>query len=311
MSIENLTENDDDELIPVETPVEDTPVDAAAEDESDDDDGAEDERLAASDDDHDEEVTSANRNKRKKRRDLQRRARERAEAEIEYLRLQNLAMERRLAAVEGRAAAGDVSSLEQQLAQALQEVQQAEHIFARATEAGNGEDAVAAMRIRDDARAKAMSLQQQRQMMSQQTARPQVGPQVATLAQQWTAANPWYDPQGRDRDSATAKAIDAQLAREGFNPATREYWEELTARVADALGEDDAQPASRQADSKPRRKAPPTGNTREHVPPSTRKEIFVTPERKQAMIEAGVWDDPTLRQRYLKAYRAYDQTAAR
>jgi len=29
------------------------------------------------------------------------------------------------------------------------------------------------------------------------------------------------------------------------------------------------------------------------------------------MIEAGVWDDPTLRQRYLKAYQAYDKDSAR
>jgi hypothetical protein len=37
----------------------------------------------------------------------------------------------------------------------------------------------------------------------------------------------------------------------------------------------------------------------------------VTPERKQAMIEAGVWDDPVLRQRYLKAYQDYDNGTAR
>jgi hypothetical protein len=41
-------------------------------------------------------------------------------------------------------------------------------------------------------------------------------------------------------------------------------------------------------------------------PPSTRKEVYVSPERVQAMKDAGVWDDSALRNRYLKAYQDYD-----
>jgi hypothetical protein len=142
-----------------------------------------------------------------------------------------------------------------------------------------------------------------------------VDPLVVNYAKEWMEANPWYDPSGRDRDSATTKAIDAALASEGYDPKSRIYWEELTERVAAAIG-DDAPPARRETVERetaqsPRRKAPPTGNTREHAPVSTRREIYVTPERKQAMIEAGVWDDPSMRQRYLKAYQAYDTGSAR
>ena len=122
-------------------------------------------------------------------------------------------------------------------------------------------------------------------------------------------ANPWYDPQARDRDSALTKGIDNELVREGFNPGTRVYWEELTARVSDALGEGDGAPSS--SAPRPRRKAPPTGNTREHAPSSTKKEIYVTPGRKQAMIDAGVWDDPVKRQSLLRAYQAFDNGSAR
>ena len=194
----------------------------------------------------------------------------------------------------------------------MADVRQAEAIIAKATEAGNGEDVVAAMRIRDQAIAEAQQLenakQQFEQARKQQAAPPAANPQVVNYAKEWMQANPWYDPSGRDRDSALTKAIDNELASEGYNPASREYWEELTARVAEAIGGDDA-PA--QTASKPRRKGPPTGNTREHAPVSTKKEIYVTPERKQAMIEAGVWDDPVMRQRYLKAYQAYDNGSAR
>jgi hypothetical protein len=65
------------------------------------------------------------------------------------------------------------------------------------------------------------------------------------------------------------------------------------------------------SDRTPRRKAPPTGNTREHAPTSTRNEVVVTPDRKQAMIEAGAWDDPVARKRLLKAYQEYDRNPAR
>ena len=38
-------------------------------------------------------------------------------------------------------------------------------------------------------------------------------------------------------------------------------------------------------------------------------EVYISPERKEAMIEAGVWDDPETRQRYLKQYADYDRNA--
>jgi hypothetical protein len=308
-----LTENDDtpetDELIPVETPPEQQPQDA----EIDEDDGdEEDERLAQSEDDSDEDITSSssNRERRRKRREIQKRAKEAAQAELAMLRRTVAELSQRVAATENHAASSNAQSLEQRLAQAQAEVQQAERIIAAATEAGNGNDVVAAMRIRDDAIEQARQLaaaKHQYEQARQQAGVPQVNPLVVNYAKQWMEANPWYDPQGRDRDSALTKAIDNELAREGYDPSSREYWEELTARVADAISDE----APSAAPSKPRRKAPPTGNTREHAPVSTKREIYVTPERKAAMIEAGVWDDPVQRQRYLKAYQAYDTGSAR
>lgn len=306
-----LNEDDDDgELIPVETAPE-TDADAGsadADDDQDDEDGDEgDSRLAESDDDHDEEV-SANRKRRQKRREVQKRAKENAQRELEMLRQINADLVRRVSAIETHTANSNAQTLEQRLAQAVHEVQQAEHVIAKATEQGNGEDVVAAMRIRDQAIDNARQLQAAKQQFEharQEAAQPRVDPAVVNYAKQWMDANPWYDPSGGDRDSALTKGIDNELAREGYNPTTREYWEELTARVADAIGGNDPAP------QRTRRKAPPTGNTREHAPVSTKKEIYVTPERKQAMIEAGVWDDPALRQRYLKAYQSYDNSSAR
>lgn len=299
-----IIETDEEELIPVEEPIE---ADTEADDSDDDGEDDGDERLAESEDDSEEDIASSksNRDRRKKRRDMQRRAKEAAERKIALLERQNAEMLQRLSAVEGYTQDTNAQTLQQRIAAKQREIQQAEMIIAKATEAGNGDDVVAAMRIRDQAKDEAYQLSaaaQQFQQQRQQATQPQVDPNVVSFAKQWMGANPWYDPQGRDRDSALTKAIDNELAGEGYDPKSREYWEELTARVADAFGETEA---------KPKRKAPPTGRTREHAPVSTKKEIYVTPERKQAMIEAGSWDDVEKRNRMIRAYQAYDNGSAR
>lgn len=312
MSIEDtkIVEKDEDELIVVETPPAEEPDDKpeAEEDDGDEDEG--DTRVAESDDDLEEDIAagSANRDRRKKRREMQRKAKEAAQRELDMLRRQNAELMGRVSAIEGHVVQTNERTLEQRLDAAIREVRQAENIIAKATDAGNGEDVVAAMRIRDAAIANAQQLQSTKQQLEAAKQQPanSVPPQVATYAQQWLQANPWYDPSARDADSRVAKEIDSQMAREGFNPADRGYWEELTRRVATAFeGTNDAAPETK------KRKAPPTGNTREHAPVSTKREIYVTPERKQAMIDAGVWEDPAARQRYLKAYQAYDKDTAR
>jgi len=55
------------------------------------------------------------------------------------------------------------------------------------------------------------------------------------------------------------------------------------------------------------RGGPAVGSGREHAPATTRKEIYLSPERKQALIDAGVWDDPILRMKYAKRYSEYDR----
>lgn len=311
MADENITENDED-LIPVETPPEQDDADEDVDDqgtaEGDQDDDEGDSRLAESEEDSENDVVTGRSKRRRKRRDLLLRAKEEDKRKIEQLEKQNQEMMRRLASVEGHAMQSNAQTLEERLAKAQRDVQQAEHFIAKATEAGNGEDVVAALRIRDQALAETSQLAQQKHQFEQarqQAATPQVNPNVVSYAKEWMQANPWYDPQARDRDSAVTKAIDNELVREGFDPASREYWEELTDRVAEAIGED-ATPTPRR-----KKRGPPTGNTREHAPVSTKREIYVTPERKQAMIEAGAWDDPVLRQRLLKAYQSYDAGSAR
>lgn len=275
--------------------------------DDDDDDDDEDERLAISDEDSEEEVLSKNREKRQKRKEIRKRAQERAERELKMLREQVAVLNQRLSATEGTTLKYGESQIDRELQEASARMQQAEMIMARAMEAGNGEDHTVAMRIRDAEQARLFQLQQAKHQYQQVQNRPIVNPMVQSYAQQWINANPWYDPNGSDEDSRITKAIDDGLAREGYDPSSLEYWEELTSRVSARIN--GSGEVAETSNTRAKRKAPPMGNTREHAPGSTKNEIFVSPERKQAMIDAGIWDDPARRNQMLKAYRDYDRAA--
>jgi hypothetical protein len=312
----NTVVDEDEEIVIVETGGTEQVDGAEAQtDDDDDDDGDDDSRMGVSEDDSEDEIvdkTKRNRETRTKRRQVQKAAKDRAQQELAYLRQQNAELLKRMSAVEGNALNQNAAGVTQQMQQALAEARQAELIMEKAINAGNGEDVTAAMRIRDEARDRANQLAAYKERVEEaakQAVAPRVDPRVQSYAQQWLEANPWYDPSARDEDSAVTKAIDDRMVRDGWDPASPEYWHELTRRVAGRINT--ASDNDGGSERTPRRKAPPTGNTREFAPTSTRNEVVVTPERKQAMIDAGAWDDPVARKRLLKAYQEYDRNPAR
>jgi len=294
-----------------------------SDDEDDEDEG--DAKLAESQDDTDAEVANSSKNRRrKKRKEMQRKARERTESELAVQRERADALERRLLAMEGHALNTSEQTIEGQLRQALSEARQAEGILAKAIEAGNGEDAAAAIRIRDEAKERAFRLNMAKEGIGEQKKQlsvPKADPRVVSLATEWKNANPWYDPEGGNEDSRITKAIDDGLVRDGYDPKTQEYWQELTARVSKRLnggrkaasdddGDDGDDGEQSAAPSKPVKKPPPQGNSRGDGSPSGRNEVRVTPARKQAMMDAGIWDDPVRRAKQLRAYQQYDKDHA-
>jgi len=302
-----LTESDDDELEIIETdeiPEQEAEApaepEAAAPEPDDDEDDDEDERFGESEEESEEEIVNRNRVKRQKRRQARKQAQERLEAEVRMLREINSDLLKKVGGIETDLASQRAHVSEQRLAAAQDEVRQAEQIIARAVEAGNGADVAAAIRLRDEAIRRAQEAETERARY-----KPQTGPdpRVRTYAQQWIAANPWYTPGGTDEASVAADSIDRTLMSEGYDPTSSpEYFRELSRRIESRFGVAEDKPAA-----PVRRKAPPMGTSREHVPASTRKGVYVTPERRQAMEEAGVWDDPVARNKYLKAYAEYDR----
>lgn len=266
---------------------------------NDDDDGDSDEERAA--------IRERRRLEKKERKERQQKAIGRDKVELNFLRQRNDELERRMANLETNSHRASLGDIDRQINEAVYEAEQAERIIAKAVEAGNGEDVAKALKFRDQAIAKANQLhmsKQQQEYQGQQRQQPSIDKAVEHYAQEFMEVNNWYDPQGRDEDSAIVLAIDAKLAQEGYDPRSEDYWDELQARVERRLPEKFAK-QERQV-RKPTG-GPAVGSGREHAPASTRKEIYISPERKAAMIEAGVWDDPVLRQRYAKRYAEYDK----
>jgi hypothetical protein len=304
----NLLSEDDE----IEKDAEGTEYVAVEEPVSSEDDDDDEKSLKASDeddgDDEDEReaIRERRRQEKKERKERREKAIGRDKIELNFLRQRNDELERRMMAVESHTKQSSLSDIDRQINAAVYEAETAEQIIAKAVEAGNGEDVTKALRYRDQAVAKAQQLTQYKQQQEQQSQRqtPSIDKAIEHYAKEFMESNSWYDPQGRDEDSAIVLTIDAKLAEEGYDPRTEEYWDELESRVERRLPEKFAKqkPAARKPTG-----GPAVGSGREHAPSSTRKEIYISPERKAAMQEAGVWDDPVLRQRYIKRYAEYDR----
>ena len=312
---DTLKENDDkDEELVI---VEEKPNETSTVEDNDDGD-EDDDRVASSNEDSERDAIRERRRVEKQDRKQRREeAIKRDKLELDFLRKRNDDLERRIGVQEQRTHKLDLSAFDAEIAKASNEIEMADRVIAKAIAAGNGEDVTQAMRYRDAAMARAQQLAFQKQRVAAQPPQPQqIDDMTMRYAQDFIKDNPWYDAQGRDEDSAIVIAIDQALAKDGFDPRSSEYWDELRKRAARRLPErfaSEERAPPRRAEDKPEPKREPrggpvVGSGREHAPPSTRKEIYISPERKQALIDAGVWDDPVLRSRYVKRYAEYDRS---
>lgn len=314
-----LIEDDEDKKGGKPQEVEFVPVTTKQDDDQDEDDEPrEDSRLSEDNEDR-EELRRKRREEKTDRAARRKQAIERDKTELNFLRQRNEALEKRMFNVEKTTVANTISSIDDRIADTMAEVKAAERIMSRAIEAGDGDDAAKAMRIRDQAMQKVQQLQfnkhqhsqvaQDLHQQAQQVQVPGPDPEVASFAQEWVSKNSWYNANGKDEASKIVLAIDQALVDSGYNPKTEEYWNELDKRVARRLpeikggGNDNSQDDDRRG----QRRGPPVGSSRDQAPQSSRREVYISPERKQAMTEAGVWEDPVLRQRYLKQYAKWDR----
>lgn len=133
-------------------------------------------------------------------------------------------------------------------------------------------------------------------------------PVVKTFADRWMSRNSWYNPEGDDARSRMAKKIDSQLAKEGWNPASQMYWNELDARIEAELQDVETDAYTDTTEETPRKRGPRsvvTGSERETGGGASRNTFTLTPEQVRAMKDAGMWDDPKKRAKMVQKYAEY------
>jgi hypothetical protein len=329
--VESEDENDEEESDEGEEEESERPRKKKTEAKNDDEGGdsdEEDERVGHGEDDEedDEDGKPRKRESRKARRERQRRARHRNEVELNFLRSQNEQLEKKLSELGTRVERTEVGSIDQRLTAIQSQLKVADQVFARAVKSGDEEDIATATNIRDrlkETHGRLASAKAELAKRSEESDQePQVDSRLVFHASRWMKDHNWYDPNGTDRDSRRVAAIDDRLVKEGYDPRSPEYWDELSDRVREALphkfkdrrnGNDDEEDEDDDNESrgqKSRKGSGPRFSTGGRERPLKKNEVYVSPERKQALIDAGVWDDPVLRTRYLKRYKEYDKDNA-
>ena len=109
-------------------------------------------------------------------------------------------------------------------------------------------------------------------------------------------------------------AMDKKLFAEGYNPASPKYWQLLEKRYNEKYRnrasntDSNSQQDNSEENYVPKSSPPVSGKS--NSAGSSKKDIYLSRERKEALIAAGVWDDPVLRTKYVKQYQKWDKENA-
>lgn len=324
MSPENenvkVDDEQEEEFVAVEDESEGTPPD------DDEDVGEEEEsRLGAGREDEEEgdDKQARRRSENKSRRQRQKEARDRTERELNFLRTRNEQLETRFSHFEqetdARIAGSEIANVDGAINKARADLQLANTVIQQAVEQNDGKNLAEALNHRDTIRDNLRDLGEAKGYLSTTRrtggdyVQQQLDPRHVAHAQQFMIDHDWWDPQGRDQDSVAVLEIDRALVMEGFLPTDKNYWDELRTRTEDALpNRFDSRTGDRGGDKSGNGRSQNRGpqfRTGGRERPLRKNEVYISAERKDAMIEAGVWDDPVLRSKYLKSYSDYDKQA--
>ena len=300
--------------------VEDKPEGAPTEEEEPEGEGEEqDERLAGDQEDEDDK-RERRRSENKTRRQRQKDARDRNDRELNFLRTRNEDLEQRFSRFEqetdARMAGSEIANVDGAINKARADLQLANTVIQQAVEQNDGKNLAEALDHRDTIRDNLRDLNEAKGYLATPRrgggdyVQQQLDPRHVAHAQQFMIDNDWWDPQGRDQDSQKVLQIDRALVMEGFDPTQKDYWDELRTRSEDAIpSRFDSRTGDQGSGNGRSQNRGPQFRTGGRERPLKKNEVYISADRKEAMIEAGVWDDPVLRNKYLKSYADYDRQA--
>lgn len=236
------------------------------------------------------------------------------DAEIERLRSENLEIKRRQDETDNRLHGINKAEIEKAHRETVATFTNAEADHAAAFSEGDGAKATLAMRAMYDAQRKIEQLEgiykQLEKLPPKETKEeptPRQDPRIVSYAQDWGKKNPWYRKPGNEVDTAVALAVADVLVKEGYDPKSEDYWDELDDRLAERLpekyaGDDDEEEEEEKPAPKKKRAGPPVGGGSPRGDTAGKKTIKLKTSYIDTLKANGIWDDVPRRNRVVKEY---------
>ena len=268
--------------------------------------------------DDNEELRAAKRNRRRAKKDLIRKTNQEKDVQLEQLKRENEDFKRRLSTVERSAKTDGIMRIDRGIEDAQTQVEYAEMKLAEAVNNNDGQGAVEAQTLLQNANDEFRRLSHMRRQADQEIRQqPQnnqndgANPRVQKLAGDWMNKNSWYNPDANDSDSRVAKKMDELLAAQGWDPTDPDYWDELTSRLQKELPHrynDAHQDEDQRNTRRPRNNVASSGREASAAyGGSNRSQFVLSPERVKAMRDAGAWENPERKAKMIKQFIAYDR----
>ena len=279
-------------------------------DESDSD--TNDSKDADVDDDR-EAIRAARREERKLKKQIHREKARESSHLINALQKKNSELAERLAKVEQKTSGAELARVDKAIEDAGVQVEYAKMKLSEAVQTQDGEGVARSQELWYDSKRKLESLQNLKHQASKQMSQSQQNiqvpdPMVQRYAADWMERNTWYDPHGRNEESEIAQVIDKKLTAEGFDPTSEDYWDELDDRLKKYLPQQYNSSYNASSVKHQRPRSVMTSSGRETTATTKSNEFRLSPDRVNAMKEAGMWSDPELRQKAIRKYAEWDRT---
>ena len=229
---------------------------------------------------------------------------------ITALKRQNEQMADRLAVLEKRTAGSDLARIDKAIEDGHLKLQYAKLKIKEATEMANGAALADAQEQWYESRRQVEALEALKKKVVSEPQHKNVpqapDPMLKRHAGDWMARNDWFDPEGGDTDSQVATKIDESLVKEGWDPKSSEYWEELDNRLSKYLPHRyNTEQDDRSSNRRPRSVV--TSSGRESRATTKSNEFYLSPDRVRAIKDAGRWDNLTERNKMIRRYAEYDR----
>jgi hypothetical protein len=272
------------------------------------------------DDDSDDNETSEEREALRETRREERRLKKQIHREktkeathlISSLKKRNDELAERLAIIEKKTSGAELARVDKAIEDAGVQVEYAKMKMQEAVSSSDGIALTRAQEMWFEAKRKMESLESVKNQATRQMSQPRQNitvpdPMVQKLASDWMERNTWYDPHGRNEESEIAMMIDKKLTAEGFDPSSEDYWDELDDRVAKFIPQKSNR-GYNDSNRKERPRSVVTSSGRESTGSARGNEFRLSPDRVAAMKEAGMWDNPELKQKAIRKYAEWDKT---